>query len=59
MLHLPVILEAFCLSRGLPPEEDVDLLLDPVLVVGSVGVGRLLVHQARQVGQLKKKETVH
>ena len=41
-----------CLA-GLPPQQDVDLLLDPVLVVGRVRVGGLLVDQARQVRQLK------
>ena len=38
---------------GLSPQQDVDLLLDPVLVVGRVRVGGLLVDQARQVRQLK------
>jgi len=41
-------------SRGgrLPPQQDVDLLLDPVLVVGRVRVGRLLVHEAGEVREL-------
>ena len=38
---------------GLPPQQDVDLLLDPVLVVGRVRVGGLLVDQARQVRKLE------
>ena len=38
---------------GLSPQQDVDLLLDPVLVVRRVRVGGLLVDQARQVRQLK------
>jgi len=33
-------------------QEDVDLLLDPVLVVGGVSTRRLLEHQARQIRQL-------
>lgn len=37
---------------GLLPEKEVDLLLDPVLVVGGVGVAVLGVHEAGQVGQL-------
>ena len=41
-----------CLSGGLSSEENVDLLLDPVLVVGGVGVGALLVHETRQVCKL-------
>jgi len=41
---------------GLFSEEEVDLLLDPLLVVGGVGVGRLLVNQARQVSQLINEE---
>lgn len=40
---------------GLPSEEDVDLLLDPVLVVGGVGVGGPLVDQAGEVRQLVHK----
>ena len=41
-----------CLSGGLSSQQNVDLLLDPVLVVGSVGVGALLVDETRQVCQL-------
>ena len=41
-----------CLSGGLSSQQNVDLLLDPVLVVGSVGVGALLVDKTRQVCQL-------
>ena len=41
-----------CLA-GLPSQEDVDLLFNPVLVIGGVCVGGLLVNQARKVGQLK------
>ena len=37
---------------SLPPEQDVDLLLDPVLVVGGVGVGGPLVDKAGKIGQL-------
>ena len=41
-------------SRGgrLPPQQDVDLLLNPVLVVGRVRVGRLLVDEAGEVREL-------
>ena len=38
---------------GLPPQQDVDLLLDPVLVVGGVRVRGLLIHQTRQISQLE------
>ena len=38
---------------GLSAQKDVDLLLDPLLVVRRVGVGGLLIHQAGQVRQLK------
>merc|ERR1712029_566129 len=40
------------LSRGLAPKESIDLLLDPRLVVGGVGVGRSLVDKAAEVCQL-------
>jgi len=40
------------LSCGLAPEEGVDLLFDPRLVVGGVSVGGSLVDQAAEVGQL-------
>ena len=40
---------------SLPPQQDVNLLLDPVLVIGGVRVGGLLIHQAREVSQLKQK----
>jgi len=40
------------LSRGLAPKESVNLLLDPRLVVGGVGVGRSLVDKAAEVCQL-------
>jgi len=36
----------------LPSQQDVNLLLDPVLVVRGVRVRALLVHQAGQIGQL-------
>jgi hypothetical protein len=36
----------------LPPQQDVDFLLNPVLVVGGVGVGALLIDEAGQVGKL-------
>jgi len=38
-------------SRGgrLSPQQDVDLLLDPVLVIRRVRVGRLLIDETRQV----------
>jgi len=39
-------------AASLSPKQDVNLLLDPLLVVWGVGVGRLLVNQARQVSQL-------
>ena len=48
-----VELSALVSLAGLPPQQDVDLLLDPVLVVGRVRVGGLLVDQARQVRQLE------
>ena len=38
---------------GLPSQEDVNLLFDPVFVIGGVCVGGLLVDQTREVGQLK------
>ena len=41
-----------CLA-GLSPQEDVDLLFNPVFVIGGVCVGGLLVHQAGEVRQLK------
>ena len=41
-----------CLA-GLPSQEDVDLLFNPILVIGGVCVGGLLVHQAGEVRQLK------
>ena len=41
-----------CLA-GLPSQENVDLLFDPVFVIGGVCVGGLLVDQTREVGQLK------
>ena len=41
-----------CLA-GLPSQEDVDLLFNPVFVIGGVCVGGLLVDQTREVGQLK------
>ena len=34
------------LSCSVSPQQDVDLFLDPVFVVGSVAVGALLVHEA-------------
>ena len=40
---------------GLPPQQDVDLLLDPVLVVGGVRVRGLLIHQTRQISQLERE----
>jgi len=36
----------------LPPQQDVDLLLDPVLVVGGVGIGALLIDEAGQISKL-------
>ena len=38
---------------GLSPQQDINLLFDPIFVVGGVGVAGLLVHQTRQVSQLK------
>jgi len=38
----------------LSPQQDVDFLLDPVLVVRRVGVGALLVDEAGEVSQLKE-----
>jgi len=40
---------------GLSAQQNVDLLLDPLLVVGRVAVGRLLVHQAGQIRKLVNK----
>ena len=45
-------LHVLCRLPSLPPEEDVDLLFNPVLVVRSVGVGGLLVDQAGELCQL-------
>ena len=33
------------LSRGLPTQENVDLLFDPILVIGCISVGALLVNE--------------
>ena len=33
------------LSRGLPTQENIDLLFDPILVIGRISVGALLVNQ--------------
>ena len=42
---------ALVLAR-LVTQQNVDLLLDPVLVVRQISLRVLLVHQARQIGQL-------
>lgn len=39
------------LLAGLAAEEDVDLFLDPILVVGSVGRGRLVIDETGKVGE--------
>ena len=46
-------LHVLCRLPSLPSEEDVDLFFYPILVVGGIGVGGLLVYQAREIGQLQ------
>ena len=46
-----------CLA-GLSPQEDVDLLFNPVFVIGGVCVGGLRADQTGEVGQLKNTNVI-
>ena len=46
-----------CLG-GLPSQENVDFLFDPLFIVGGVCVGGLLVDQTGEVGQLKNTNVI-
>lgn len=43
-------------GSGRLPQQHVNLLLDPLLVVRRVRVGRLLVHEAAQVRELEEQQ---